>query len=420
MPQVIDDPYGGNIFGRIGSGIGKGLSEQVPKEIERSRLSGGLKKLGEDAKMGKMVSPFDQAAQLLGTPGATPQMVDALLPLLRNQQAREEAMRRAQGTPREMAPGIGTAPQPAASEAVSRRTQPNYLQRSTPQQIQQETARLLNTFPNLYPTESEARAEAEKIDARRLAVDQDLEGKRELTKKFFEEQLETVLQKTGQNVFNEIPGGAKMRFLKDAQADVERGMTPFEAASKAAEDAKNLADAKLRIQAEGRKSFLGKERNRTREIIKSAQKEFSKGGAEQLKDFKNLIKKEHDLSEYEAASLAYPVEQNEKLYGELESLPSIKRKRGQFETPKMKKRAKDSAIQIAQQTAKSLAPNDSIYSIANFLEQKGYSRDAFVDEVRRLHNEGKLELNPRQTEEVLSSPNFISTLGDLYFKAFGG
>lgn len=37
----------GNIFGRIGSGIGQGLAEHAPKEIERSRLASGLKALGE-------------------------------------------------------------------------------------------------------------------------------------------------------------------------------------------------------------------------------------------------------------------------------------------------------------------------------------------------------------------------------------
>lgn len=78
MSQKI---HQGNIWGRIGSGLGQGLAEQLPKEIERNRLASGLKNLGEQ----KGLSPFQQFAGLASTPGATPQMIQSGSELLRQQ-----------------------------------------------------------------------------------------------------------------------------------------------------------------------------------------------------------------------------------------------------------------------------------------------------------------------------------------------
>lgn len=70
-----------SVFGRIGSGIGKGISESLPKEIERGRLASGLQQLGEQ----KNLSPFQQFAGLASTPGITPQMIQSGSELLRQQ-----------------------------------------------------------------------------------------------------------------------------------------------------------------------------------------------------------------------------------------------------------------------------------------------------------------------------------------------
>jgi len=74
MVQVINDEYNQNVFGRLGKGIGRGLSEQIPKEIERSRLASGLKKLEQEKDLDPMKF-FTRAATL---PGATPQLIESL------------------------------------------------------------------------------------------------------------------------------------------------------------------------------------------------------------------------------------------------------------------------------------------------------------------------------------------------------
>lgn len=84
MAQYIKNA---DIFGRVGSGIGAGLAEQIPKEIERNRLASGLNELGEQ----KDLTPFQQFARLSSIPGVTPQMIQSGSDLLR-QQARGQAL----------------------------------------------------------------------------------------------------------------------------------------------------------------------------------------------------------------------------------------------------------------------------------------------------------------------------------------
>ena len=70
-----------DLFGRIGKNVGEGLSEQLPKEMDRNRLAAGLQKLSQE----KDLSPFQRFAGLASLPGATPQIIQSGSDFLRQQ-----------------------------------------------------------------------------------------------------------------------------------------------------------------------------------------------------------------------------------------------------------------------------------------------------------------------------------------------
>lgn len=79
MVQVLPQKQGG--FAGFGQALGQGISEQLPKEVERTRLSTGLRNLSQK----KGLNPFQQFSELASTPGITPQMLESGSALLRQQ-----------------------------------------------------------------------------------------------------------------------------------------------------------------------------------------------------------------------------------------------------------------------------------------------------------------------------------------------
>ena len=87
MAQIIQS---NDIFGKIGRGFGQGLGEQIPKEVQRERLSAGLRKLGEESGNLNQMEILTRAA---GIPGITPQMVQSIGELARFQGKRNAFMK---------------------------------------------------------------------------------------------------------------------------------------------------------------------------------------------------------------------------------------------------------------------------------------------------------------------------------------
>lgn len=82
MAQYIKQ---GNIFGRIGSGIGQGLAESVPEELKYQRLKSGLSDLAENSANLTPEQYYSKAASVYGV---TPQMLQDFQKMARLQATR--------------------------------------------------------------------------------------------------------------------------------------------------------------------------------------------------------------------------------------------------------------------------------------------------------------------------------------------
>ena len=115
MVFQINDPYTGNIAGRIGKGFAQGLAEQLPKEVKQGRMSYAL----EELKKNNNLTPLDQAQKLLRG-GFSPEDLQQFLPLIQQAQERraleEDVKRQRQEEKEKITGNVGTEIPPNVNE----------------------------------------------------------------------------------------------------------------------------------------------------------------------------------------------------------------------------------------------------------------------------------------------------------------
>lgn len=411
----------GNLFGRIGSGFGEGLAGQLPKEVERNRLHGALTEIGNTPNQ----SLFQQFAALAAAPGSTPQIQQSGAELLR-QQAIMQGYKRANQQYRDQQneiqqqpnindivfaqkPGqaprqarTGELPQqeqiipqpqgsrveqakanpPVASEnpaAAKFQPPPAWNQKMNDRAVEEafETGRATNLPDALaYAAQQErfyngaSAAERERYEYKR--------GIDNRVNELFDSELQTRLQKQGEETYQDISGDLQLDLKKQARNSVATGeMTPNEAAeyySKAALDLgkqksefKKLANPSLDVYL-----VPSKKQDRIQSLLTMGN-EFAKfGPAAQEEFYKMLTNKESGmgLSPGGAAIIAYPRSK------EMKSLINNAKVRGgdlQHTTQQ--------AVRLADDVLKNIKPNDSLLAIVRELYTKypSFNERAFFD-----------------------------------------
>ncbi len=430
----------GNVFGRIGTGIGKGLAEQVPKEIERSRLAAGLKELGGK----KELSPFEQFAELSGIPGITPQMIESGSKLLREQGVRNSYSKRSgvdqqsqsQGSPeirqamedmqfanipKNRMSGQTQSPNVSPEEFGQPQANPNNPLRQeaqpakpwSPERRDREISRVFEDFPNI--TLPEAVSMASDNEKRELAlpeaeraIDENLEKVKERLNDKLKKQLELKLQKQGEGVFKDVTGAS----INNARRGIERDLRLNPKASE--EDVVNDWSNRILEQSKD-KSEVDKiaKRDIYDQITKQDQnlqklKTFGKSFAEagNSEEYFNLLQSDFDLSPQGAASIAFPVSKGISNYSS---------------------KIKPSNVTNFRENSKSYATNiedlitskDSILAIARELREKDpfFDQKSFFNQLREDMDD--LGLNPRQKREIgIGESAVLPTWGDISILPF--
>lgn len=104
----------GNIFGRLGTGIGQGIAEQLPKEVARNRLASGLQQFEQESGN---LSPMQSLARLASIPGALehPELVRQFGELARQQGIKGAYQRKSNAKNEKTSPEMSNNP---ASQAI--------------------------------------------------------------------------------------------------------------------------------------------------------------------------------------------------------------------------------------------------------------------------------------------------------------
>ncbi len=461
----------GNIWGRVGSGIGQGLAEQIPKEIERSRLSSGLKNFEEDHQN---LTPIQQLSRLSAIPGITPQMIQSFSELAKNQASRNAYTRRdiQSGRPAGATSSPRSSPdfrdmqlaniekrleRPQREQQPSQQNIPsNYRNReeevlARPQEtiknplakelepprpwsqdrLEDEVSSQLERDPNLSVNEAMARAAA--AEAREMAlpvaerkVQEDKKNSRDEIDEEFDKQISTLLQKDDKGVYKDLTGLTLLNLKKSAFDDLETNpkLNARTAAEKWAKKGHDLARTKQDVKVMAHRDLTDKawpsKKEENLKKLKQAQKIFAETG--NANEFFDILRSKNTADTYgfglspgAAALIAYPrserikeVVRSHQNFGPIE-----------YETLVPKDRTQKSR-KFAEEVRKNLTPEDSLLAIAREMRDKNeyFDEAAFFD----WFGDHQESLPPHMKNELVKGVSDISpNWGDVaLFPFFGG
>lgn len=432
----------GDIFGRVGSGIGQGLAEQIPKEIEHQRFRSGLQNL---AKKSGDQSPMESFLEAAGTYGATPQFVQSFGELAR-QQAQGNAYRKSSGStpkmpqqnPMQMRESTSNLPEyssdmPNAQQQIGRPNQK--ISPSAQVENQQRTPNIKSTED--IPQTSEGnplnqrnltrlpwtpvqrnQVVSDYIDqgflpdqAKQLAADdesrdlgepvahkerqKDIEEGKKKVRDALKRHLETKLQKTEENVYKDVEGpmilnaerGMIRDLIKNPKADIDNIANDW------SERLYRTAIAKGKMKTFGKTTgieslFKGEGPYKR---LKEYQDIFKRSG--NLEEFKNILQgDDFGLSAQGASSVAYPPNQKiDKFLSNYKSSSAL-----QYHAPQKAQEARKAAIELEND----IGPDDSVLAIVRKLSDKDpyFDQQSFLDQISE--DKDQLGLNERQKLEL--------------------
>jgi hypothetical protein len=440
MAQYIKQ---GNIFGRIGTGIGKGLAEQIPKEIERKRLASGLEQFEKEAAN---LSPVQQMARLSAIPGISPQMIQSFGELAR-QQNKANAFK-GFGANRGLDENIVSSAQPAQPPKFplpSRMSQqPAATESGVPSLTQEETLKRVQN-PYIPPSRDEILTRSsEKFDANPALYDNNpqnaiAETEKEIDQEerrqaAFEKKHATLtavqdnviarLKDHSNNLGVKIPANVYSKIEDEAIQATKpkdqggKGFTEQQAMKEYGKKLDEISRDYSNLYGVGDWIITRPAKN-TLNSLRSLQKNFAaRGDTENMAD--TLVAR-NKVSNPMAYSIAQPVSDIPALSQTLKQLPKItgtvsvsggvlgvsQPKRSDIERK---------TLEVAEKLLPLLGKNGSPLAVAYELERKGYDPSTWIDYLIK----NKDELSVAQGRQLDKPLNVILPLNDYWLGSWSG
>jgi hypothetical protein len=422
----------GNIFGRIGKGIGQGLNEQLPKEIERSRLSSGLKKLSARAKTEKL-NPFDIFAEAAGTPGVTPQHLYTMSPILNQMVQKQNFIDRGGEGGLPSAPGKGKKIEMEGAGSVLGGEQemgeggfasPSQIEDYKKTVLQEPDFHQVNALAKEYLNDgiTQDPQEATKLAASQLSQDRAVQQKKiaQFKDDFGGEKGRFALQLqkgplAGES-FKAVAGEIQQKLLDQGEyLMAAKGLTPEQASMEMGNIALELAKTTDKLQ---KTSTFPNQIKLSREAktndLREQKREFEKYGFGE--QFNDMAASEMGITPLEAAHVLSPLHNSktQKLIEETKT-PAAAKQKGFNPFIPQKQQENNIDPSRLDSIIKSISPKDNLFSIEYLLRAKGLDIQQFKKRVRELRDEKAISLTPEQGRQLKRSVT-SSYWGDILFE----
>lgn len=438
-----------SIFGRIGSNLGKGLAEQLPKEVERGRLSSALKDLGE--RQGQ--TPFQQFSGLAAAAHEYPQIVQSGSELLR-QQAQGNAYRKGAGgnsgqqgqslkdvqfanlqqqQAQPSQPGQRGQNMPPAGQVNNQQQTPNQASNeNVPQVVEGNALNQQNLTRLPWTPQQRNQTVSDYIDqgflpeqAKQLQADDeardlgepaahkqrqaDIKAAKEDVSAALDRHLSKKLQKGGDAQYKDVEGkmilnaerGMIRDLIQNPKADIDNVANDWsERLHRTA-----IAKGKLKTlgQTTGIENFLKGDTQAKK--LKEYQDIFKRSG--NLEEFNKILQgPEFGMSSQAAASIAFPTN------SKVDKFASNYRFTGKYHAGVKNQEARKAAIELAGD----IGPDDSVLAIARKMSHRDpfFDQQSFFDQLSE--DKDRIGLNERQRLELAEGVrNILANWADLLY-----
>lgn len=425
----------GGLTSQLGAVLGKGLAEQIPKEVDRYRLSSGLNQIGQNPA----ATPYEQMSQFLSVPGMTPEKAQMLFPYLQNQLAKREQANRQQRQPQQRfqqgGQGVPTGQTPLQQKGIpaqqsTQDAQSALMEEDLPafvtpelteagqkvytppsqEDIKAQAAQLSLEEPATYPTVEDAEREILKREAAKES--QIISGQKQYERaRQLQSDVDASFQKATDDFEAKIPGEITEVLRKKAYRDVISGKeSASQAGMKYGKQALELSKDLGKIKALGSESWLNQDPDDIMRSTQTLAKPFVDAGLGNV--VADEVIADFGVSPQVAYQMLYPIQKDREINNYVAGLKDRKQKEP---LPLLGKPAYTKNLdKITQNISEMITENTSLLATSLALDEKGYSGKQFLDDLQSRYENGEIGLYAHQVEELKRPHKRRETLGDFW------
>lgn len=420
MVQIIE----GNpsIAGRLGAGFGKGLAEQLPKEIERSRLSSGLRDLGKKDLSGK--NQLEILADIQSIPGISDR--PELAALAHQQLAKQNYQQQRIGN-NGVSRGVKPPSENSGNQANVQQKAPGQVRSlskgdlATPEQIEQMRQNRIQEpkYEDVFSLSNEILDSGVTQDPRiaeemaRSRISQDIQAQENRISKFkndANERIKLDLQGSGLGDYKDVAGEIQKNLLDQGEYLVSQGMSPEAASQQIGDIARELGKISNNTKDTGSFWNMFRSASTKTQELREQRKEFEKYGFGE--QFDDIAAAQLGITPLQAAHELDPIK-NKAIK---EQLSKLKKQPGPMlrELGNVGRKMDPSSLDAI---IRKITPKDNLFSIEYELRDKGYDVNQFKQRVSELADEKELALTAQQKRQQKRDVG-NQFFGDILYQTF--